>query len=410
MVSKFLCALAVLVSTAPVALGQEAAEPQTRQEALKRERDAKATHLEPYRTGGFERIVSALEDGRAFERFLNPPEGVYPKIATVTSGSGFSLGAAYRRPRVFSKHVDFSTFASGSLKKYWMIDGRLAMPRLAGGRSFVELYGQRYEFPQEDFFGLGPASRRDDHTTYNLASSTVGVTGGVRPTPWLLLSSSIERLTPRIGHGQNPESPSVEELFDVSQIPGFTEQPDFIRYAVAADVNYRTPSGNPRKGGRYYFGYQHFDDRDLGRYTFQRFDTEVQHYIPFLNERRVIALRALTSMSDADGGDEVPFYFLRTLGGDETLRGFRKFRFRDENMLLLQAEYRWEIFTAMDGAIFYDAGKVAPRPGDLTLSDLESDYGIGFRFGSNNGIFLRVEAAFGSRAGNHFIFSYANVF
>ena len=40
--------------------------------------------------------------------------------------------------------------------------------------------------------------------------------------------------------------------------------------------------------------------------------------------------------------------------------GFRRFRFRDRNLLLLQAEYRWEIFTAVDGAIFYDAGKVAP--------------------------------------------------
>jgi outer membrane protein assembly factor BamA len=410
MASKLLSALAVLVSSVSVALGQEASEPQTREEALKREREAKATRLEPYRVGGFERIVLALEDGRAFERFLNPPEGVYPKIATVTSGSGFSLGAAYRRPRLFSKQIDFSTFASGSFKKYWMIDGRLAMPRLAGGRAFVELSGQRYEFPQEDFFGLGPASRRDDHTTYNLASSTVGVTGGVRPTPWLLLSNSIERLTPRIGHGQNPESPSVEELFDVSQIPGFTEQPDFIRYALAAEVNNRTPSANPRKGGRYYFGYQHFDDRDLGRYTFRRFDTEVQHYIPFLNERRVIALRALTSISDAGSGREVPFYFQRTLGGDGDLRGFRKFRFRDDNMILLQAEYRWEIFTALDGAIFYDAGKVASRPRDLTLRDLESDYGIGFRFGSNTGIFLRVEGAFGSRAGNHFVFAYGNVF
>ena len=410
MVSRFLTVLAVLVSTAPVAFGQEQAEPQTRQEALKREREEKATHLEPYRVGGFERIVSALEDGRTFERFLNPPEGVYPRIATVTSGSGFSLGAAYRRPRLFSKHVDFSTFASGSLKKYWMIDGRLAMPRLAGGAAYVELYGQRFGFPQEDFFGLGPASRRDDHSTYDLRSSTVGATGGVRPTSWLLLTGSLERLTPRIGPGQNPDSPSVEELFDASQIPGLTGQPDFLRYGVAADVNYRMPRGNPRKGGRYYFGYQFFDDRDLGRYSFTRFDTEVQHYIPFLNERRVIALRALTSISDAGRGNEVPFYFQRTLGGDENLRGFRKFRFRDENMLLLQAEYRWEIFTAVDGAIFYDAGKVASRPKDLTLSDLESDYGIGFRFGSNNGIFLRVEAAFGSSAGNHFIFSYGNVF
>ena len=78
--------------------------------------------------------------------------------------------------------------------------------------------------------------------------------------------------------------------------------------------------------------------------------------------------------------------------------------------LLLQAEYRWEIFTAVDGAIFYDTGKVASRLEDLNLRDLESDYGFGFRFGSANGVFLRIEAAFGSSDGNHFIFRFNNVF
>jgi hypothetical protein len=64
----------------------------------------------------------------------------------------------------------------------------------------------------------------------------------------------------------------------------------------------------------------------------------------------------------------------------------------------------------MDGALFYDAGKVASRLEDLNLRDLETDYGIGFRFGSANGVFLRVEAAFGSSGGKHFILRFNNVF
>jgi outer membrane protein assembly factor BamA len=106
----------------------------------------------------------------------------------------------------------------------------------------------------------------------------------------------------------------------------------------------------------------------------------------------------------------VPFYYQRTLGGPDDLRGFRQFRFRDRNQLLLQAEYRWEIFTAVDGALFYDTGKVASRVEDLNFQDLESDYGIGFRFGTANGVFLRVEGAFGSRDGKHFILRYGHVF
>ena len=78
--------------------------------------------------------------------------------------------------------------------------------------------------------------------------------------------------------------------------------------------------------------------------------------------------------------------------------------------VLLQAEYRWEIFTAVDGALFYDAGTLASRPSELSLGNLDTDYGIGFRFGTKNGVFLRIEAAFGSREGKHFILRYGHVF
>lgn len=387
-----------------------AQEPETREEVLRREREAKSKQLTPHEPGGLERGLLKLENDRVFERLLNPAEGLYPKIGTVTPGSGFSVGPAYRRPALFGGHADFSAFAAGSLKKYWMIDARLTMPRLAGGAVFLELLGQRYDFPTEDFFGLGPESRREDHTTYGFQNSAVGVVGGIRVTPWLSFGGRLDRLTPRVSGNSDSRSPTIEDLFDVSQVPGLARQPDFMRYEIFTDLNYREPRGNPRRGGRYYVGYQQFDDRDLSRYSFQRFEAELQQYIPLLKDRRVLALRALASMSDADEGQEVPFYFQRSLGGPDDLRGFRRFRFRDRNLLLIQAEYRWEIFTAVDGAIFYDAGKVASQREDLDLRDLESDYGIGFRFGTQNGVFLRIEGAFGSQGGKHFVFRFGHVF
>jgi len=53
---------------------------------------------------------------------------------------------------------------------------------------------------------------------------------------------------------------------------------------------------------------------------------------------------------------------------------------------------------------------VASRTEDLNFRDLETDYGIGFRFGTMNGIFLRIEGAFGSREGKHFILRFGHVF
>ena len=111
--------------------------------------------------------------------------------------------------------------------------------------------------------------------------------------------------------------------------------------------------------------------------------------------------RVFASTSDQATGQQMPFYLMPTLGGNDSLRGFRDYRFRGPHALLLQGEYRFEIWSGLDGALFYDAGKVAMRRANLNLSNLETDYGFGFRFNTDNGTILRVDAAFGSRDGNH---------
>ena len=368
----------------------EAQEPQTRAELLAREREEKAQDLEPPRPGRLERALLALENERILERVLNPPEGLYPKIGNITPGSGFAIGPGYRRPAIIGDEVHFSAFAVASIQKYWMLDTRLTMPDLARGRVFADVHARKYDFPEEDFFGLGPDSRREDETFYGLRSTDFGGTAGVRVTPWLSFGSGLEYMTPR-----------VTVLGD---------QPDFIRSELSAEINTREPRGNPRQGLRYALAYQRFDGREGSRFDFDRVEADVQHYISLYKQRRVLALRGFASVSDASSGGEVPFYLMRTLGGPDDLRGFRQFRFRDRNLLLLQAEYRWEIFTAMDGAIFYDVGKVASRVEDLNFSDLESDYGLGVRFGTRNGVFLRIEGAFGSSGGAHYIFRFGHVF
>jgi hypothetical protein len=398
-------ALTIALGWAPPAAGQDA---DTRGEQLRRERETKAQTLTPYRPNFLERTLIALENDRLLERVLNPAEGLYPKLGTVTPGSGFSLGPAYRRPGLLGGHADFSAFASGSSRKYWMLDARLALPRLFDGAAFAQAAVQRYDFPSEDFFGLGPASLRTDHVTYGFRSTVVGATTGVRPAAWLSLGGGVEYLTPRVDAGEDDRS--IEQLFDAATAPGLDGQPDFVRGVAFVEVNSRMPRGNPRRGGRYALSIARYDDRGSGRYSFRRIDADVQQYISLLRERRVLALHGRLSLSDPAGGLEVPFYFQPTLGGPDDLRGFRRFRFRDRHALLLQAEYRWEIFTAVDGAIFYDAGTVASRREDLRLDGLESDYGIGFRFGTANGVFLRVEGAFGSRGGKHFVFRFGHVF
>jgi outer membrane protein assembly factor BamA len=131
--------------------------------------------------------------------------------------------------------------------------------------------------------------------------------------------------------------------------------------------------------------------------------------VPVLNERRVFALRAKSTMTLPDGGATVPFYFQPSLGGSEDLRGYRPYRFRDNNLLAFNAEYRWEVFSGLDMALFADAGKVTHYVSQLNLHDLESDVGFGFRFNAHDRTILRLDVGF-SHEGFQVSIKFHNIF
>ena len=96
---------------------------------------------------------------------------------------------------------------------------------------------------------------------------------------------------------------------------------------------------------------------------------------------------------------------LPALGGGSSLRGYSSWRFRDQNSLLLQAEWRIMVNRYLDLAFFYDAGKVAARTSDLDLDGLKDDFGFGFRFHGPFATPLRVELARSRESSFSFIFS-----
>ena len=136
----------------------------------------------------------------------------------------------------------------------------------------------------------------------------------------------------------------------------------------------------------------------------------MQHYIPFWNLSRVLALRALVHEADEIGAAQVPFYLMPTLGGTRSLRGFERQRFRDRSLLLLSAEYRYEVNAFLMAALFYDAGQVAPDWSVFTLKRMRDDYGFGLRFGSSNAVALRADVALGGEGAARFMFGFASSF
>jgi Omp85 superfamily domain len=384
--------LAVQLVGAGVAQAQE-----TRAESLRQAREEKQRTSEPPDPSFLETVLKAVETGGVP---LITRDGIYVKLGSLTTGSGFAYGTGFRTSRLFRREGTFDVWAGATPKGYWATEARVRFPHLANGLILAEGYARRHEYPQEDYFGLGPLSLRRNQTDYNLLANTFGVRAGVRPAPVVLVGGGLEYLEPRVGNGKDKALPSIGEVFDERTAPGLTEQPDFIRSTAFVDVDWRRPR-NARNGGWYRAELSHYADRDLGAYSFNRLDIDVRQFVSFFSERRVLVGRMAASTSDHDFDQTVPFYLMPTLGGKDSLRGFRDYRFRGPHALLLQGEYRFEIWSGLDAALFYDAGKVALRTANLNFSNLESDYGFGFRFNTDNGMILRVDAAFGSRDGKH---------
>ena len=395
--------LALLIFASSVAWSQD---PSTRAEADRQRREQRAKEAKPYESNGLERALDFAEE-RAI--FILDREGFHPKLGSLTTGSGFAYGLGFRDRDLFSNTGAIELWAAGRLKQYWATEARLKFPRLADGHLYLETWASHRDYPQENFFGLGPDSNRDNRSDYAIRTNHFGGRAGVRPVSHLLVGGGMEYLTPQLGAGQNDRYPDVTDTFSPSEAPGLDMRADFLRSDAFVEVDYREPL-NAKKGGWYRVDFSHYDDRTAGQFTFNRIDADLRQFIGFLAGRRVIAARLFMSTSDTDADQTMPFYFMPTLGGNDTLRGFREYRFRGPHAILAQAEYRWEIWSGLDAALFYDAGKVANRREDLDFENLESDYGIGFRFNTNNGVILRVDAAFGSRDGRHLYIVFGGVF
>jgi hypothetical protein len=360
-------------------------QPATRAEALRLEREKKQETVTPNEPDDLQRAMDYAED-RAL--YLLTREGFYPKIGSLTTGSGFAMGVGYRDRDLFKQRGVLEIWGAGTFKSYWAVQTRAAFPNIAGRRLSVEAIADLREYPEESFYGLGPDSKREDEVIFGLRKAEI-------------LGRASLRLAPafRVGGDLGVFSPKTE-LTDI----------DYIHSRGFFEVDYRQPL-NARRGGWYRVDFNHYEDRNDDLQSFDRVDVDLRQFIGFFAGRRVIALRGYVSSTTRSAGSlEVPFYLMPTLGGNDSLRGFRNYRFRGRHALLLQAEYRWEIWSALDGALFYDTGKVAMPRDDLNFKNLEDDYGIGFRFNSDTGVVVRVDAAFGSREGKRLHIVFGGVF
>ncbi len=383
------------------------AQAMTRAALAEEARAAKAAQLTPLASSTVARVVFAIEDDYLIERWFNAPRGPFIRFGSFPTGAGLSVGPAYR---YFDQRAAATVWGAVSQKLYWEVGGSLSFPDLLFGNAFADVTLLRHEFPEEDFYGLGPDSQPSDETSFELRETSVSITAGVKPVWWLRAAGTVEHLQPRVGPGADSENPSADvrsaQVFETSG----SRQPDYLRLGgyLSLDSTGR-PFGSPF-GGRYRVGYDRYSDFGVGLSSFDRWDVDLRQYLSIRGSTRMLALRAQVIGLTARPGETVPFYLQPTLGGPDSLRGLEPYRLRDTSVLLVQSEYRWDVNAFVSGVLFYDAGTVAPRIGDVRMDRMVQDFGIGVRFGFLSTVSLRIEAAFGSGEGTVFLFRFGDVF
>ena len=120
-------------------------------------------------------------------------------------------------------------------------------------------------------------------------------------------------------------------------------------------------------------GYQFFPRELGGDFHFSSLRADFRHFIP-LGEQ-VLAFQAVGQLTSGT----TPFYALPRIGGPQ-LRGVRLGRFRDNDMVEAQAEFRFPIFGRFGGTTFVGVGQVARTVADLSFSELKPAGGLGLRY------------------------------
>ena len=412
----FTPAIAVMiVSLAAPLMAQAPSEPSTRASVLDQAREALADQAAPPRRSMIERGLYWYDNQYALTKFLAGWKGFRIGGGDFPGGAGMKFGVAFDKTLAAAdpdpslpNRVTFAGRGAYSTRGYARVSAGIDAVNIGGHPIDINAFGRYYKFPQEDYFGSGMDSTESDRTNYLIESAETGAS--VRWRPFKLdLGAGAFYVSPRVGSGTDSLYASTETVFTPATTPGLASETDFIKTEASAAIDWRNNAAHPQSGGRYEVTATRFADRELRQFDFYRVDVDLQHYIPLASRYRVLAVRANGAFTTADNGQAVPFYLQPTLGGHADLRGFRESRFRDNNTLLLGAEYRWEAWWALDAALFVDAGTVASSRRQLSLSNTEVTYGVGLRFHSNKALVARLDLAF-SREGFIPILRFSHVF
>jgi Omp85 superfamily domain len=402
MIARLACAAALAVVLSPGRATADPQEPDTRAALIEQAQAEKALTLHPFTPGRAEQAVNQISD-----LLLTGGLHWHPFFTSAYSGGGFTLGAGYIR--YLGPYNQLDVRGSVTFSGYKRIEAEFLAPRLFHRRGTLSVIGGWREATQVGFYGLGAGTSEHDRANYAFQQPYASAVLEVWPMRSLfVLRGGLETTQWKQTGASGGSAPSVETVYTPATLPGLGAQPTYVHSQGTIALDSRTAAGYSRRGG--FLGVTAHDFSDTQRqYGFDEVDYEAIQHIPILREAWVISLHGRAQTTYTKSNQEIPFFMMPALGGGPDLRAYASWRFRDRNSLSLQAEWRVMVNRFFDTAVFFDAGKVTPRASDLNLTDLATNYGLGFRFHSGIATPLRIELAKGHE-GLSLVFSASQVF
>jgi Omp85 superfamily domain len=255
------------------------------------------------------------------------------------------------------------------------------------------------------FNGLGNHTYSNFPTSrYLMNALEVRVAVRLRLLPWLAAFGAVSTGLKRFGNGQNiGGDPEIFTVYDPTTIQGFSDGTTFIRSAVGLVLDARDQVGRTAAGvvGSVVFDWTEGIHNDRASYPRLRGSLGVP--INLWRHTHVLWLGGAFAMAWNHDDTLVPFSELPTLGGPDTLRGFRRDDFRDYTSLFFTAEYRWPVSMWLDAALFVDYGGVFAENFDhFGARRMQPDLGVALRLLSTGHFYMRMQLGYGFGEGVNF--------
>ena len=307
--------------------------PGTRTEAIENERADKVAELWPERQSPIVNTVKRSGRARFQGRFgfrarrQRSPDRAWRHAP----GSGFTAGLGYRQSDLSAGASWVPHHRASTFQGAYLFDADLDFQGLRTERTSLRWYTKFESSPDIDYYGLGNTSPKENHTSFAYDDLTTDFDAALEAFRHVRLGFT----GGTCGHTRRRATMIFRlstEVFTPEEIPGFGEDTQFTRVGAFVDFDFRDSRTGPWSGGLYGMRYRETGTWIAGSSHSDRPSSNFSSTLPYFNKGRVVAVRSAILLSFPKEGNQLPVYLQPVLGGNDDLRGFGGYRFRDNHL------------------------------------------------------------------------------